>query len=127
MWYFFSPTEIVPLQNIPRMDTQLGFAYFKIQLYSFFDICQEDTSSCYRENCSTNFIATLFIIVISWKQSRCPSMDKENCGKFAQCDITFLFKNKIEEKLIALEEIISVETKIKKKHGIYSLVLSINR
>lgn len=45
--------------------------------YTVFLTYQENTSSCYRDNCSTNFIAALFIIVISWKQSRCPSMDKE--------------------------------------------------
>lgn len=82
----------------------------------FFNIYQENTSSCYRDNCSTNFIAALFIIVISWKQSRCPSMDKEkNVVNLYNVILLCYLKNKIKDKWMALEEIMSVETKIKKK------------
>lgn len=82
----------------------------------FFNIYQENTSSCYRDNCSTNFIAALFIIVISWKQSRCPSMNKEkNVVNLYNVILLCYLKNKIKDKWMAIEEIMSVETKIKKK------------
>jgi hypothetical protein len=37
----------------------------------------EDVSQYYNDMCSTMFIATLFIIASSWKQSKCPSPDEQ--------------------------------------------------
>jgi hypothetical protein len=35
----------------------------------------EDAPTCNKETCSTMFIAALFIIARSWKESRCPSTE----------------------------------------------------
>lgn len=100
----------------PQNGHTTGFHLLQDTAILFFNIYQENTSSCYRDNCSTNFIAALFIIVISWKQSRCPSMDKEkNVVNLHNVILLYYLKNKIKDKWMALEEIMSVETKIKKK------------
>ena len=39
-------------------------------------IYPEDASTCNKDTCSTMFIAALFIIARSWKESRCPSREK---------------------------------------------------
>jgi hypothetical protein len=39
-------------------------------------IYPEDAAICNKGTCSTMFIAALFIIARSWKESRCPSTDK---------------------------------------------------
>jgi hypothetical protein len=36
----------------------------------------EDAPSCNKDTCSTMFIAALFIIARSWKESRCPSTEE---------------------------------------------------
>jgi hypothetical protein len=38
----------------------------------------QKTPPSHKHTCSTTLIAALFIIARNWKQSRCPSMDKEN-------------------------------------------------
>ena len=40
------------------------------------DIYPEDAPTCNKDTCSTIFIAALFIIARSWKESRCPSAEK---------------------------------------------------
>jgi hypothetical protein len=39
-------------------------------------ICPEEVPTYNKDTCSTMFIAALFIIARSWKESRCPSTDK---------------------------------------------------
>ena len=39
---------------------------------------KEIKSLCQRDICTPEFIAALFIIAKTWKQPKCPSMDKEN-------------------------------------------------
>jgi hypothetical protein len=43
---------------------------------SLLGIYPEDVPTCNKETCSTMFIAALFIIARSWKESRCPSTDE---------------------------------------------------
>ena len=37
---------------------------------------REDVPTCNKDTCSTMFIAALFIIAKSWKESRCPSTEE---------------------------------------------------
>jgi hypothetical protein len=39
-------------------------------------IYPEDALTCNKDTCSTMFIAALFIIVRSWKEHRCPSIEE---------------------------------------------------
>jgi hypothetical protein len=39
-------------------------------------IYPEDAPTCYKDTCSTMFIASLFIIARSWKERRCPSTEE---------------------------------------------------
>jgi hypothetical protein len=39
-------------------------------------IYPEDAPTCNKDTCSTMFIASLFIIAKSWKQTRCPSTEE---------------------------------------------------
>jgi hypothetical protein len=39
-------------------------------------IYPEDAPTCNKDTCSTMFIASLFIIARSWKESRCPSTEE---------------------------------------------------
>ena len=39
-------------------------------------IYPEDTLTCNKDTCFPMFIAALFIIAISWKQSSCPSVEE---------------------------------------------------
>jgi hypothetical protein len=39
-------------------------------------IYPEDLPTCFKDTCSTMFIAALFIIARSWKEARCPSTDE---------------------------------------------------
>jgi hypothetical protein len=39
-------------------------------------IYPEDAPTCNKDKCSTMFIAALFIIARSWKESRCPSTEE---------------------------------------------------
>ena len=39
-------------------------------------IYPEDATTCYKDICSTMFIAALFITDRSWKQPRCPSTEE---------------------------------------------------
>jgi hypothetical protein len=36
----------------------------------------EDSPTCNKDTCSTMFIAVLFIIARTWKESRCPSTEE---------------------------------------------------
>jgi hypothetical protein len=38
-------------------------------------IYPEDAPNCYKDTCSTVFIAVLFITSRNWKEPRCPSTD----------------------------------------------------
>jgi hypothetical protein len=38
-------------------------------------IYPEDAPTCYKDTCSTMFIAATFVIARSWKQPRCPSRE----------------------------------------------------
>jgi hypothetical protein len=40
------------------------------------DICSEDVSTCNKDTCSTMFLAALFIIARSCKETRCPSTEE---------------------------------------------------
>ena len=40
------------------------------------DIYPKDSPACNKDTCSIMFIAALFIIVRSWKEPRCPSMEE---------------------------------------------------
>jgi hypothetical protein len=40
------------------------------------DIYPEDAPTCNKNTCSTIFIAALFIIDRSWKETRCPSSEE---------------------------------------------------
>ena len=40
------------------------------------DIYPEDAPTCNKNTCSTMFVAALFIIARSWKETRCPSTEK---------------------------------------------------
>ena len=42
----------------------------------FLGIYPEDSPACNKGTCSTMFIAALFIIARSWKESRCPSTEE---------------------------------------------------
>jgi hypothetical protein len=39
-------------------------------------IYPEDAPTCNKDTCSTMFIATLFMVVRSWKEPRCPSTEE---------------------------------------------------
>jgi hypothetical protein len=39
-------------------------------------IYPEDAPTCNKDTCSTMFLATLFIVDRSWKESRCPSTEE---------------------------------------------------
>jgi hypothetical protein len=49
-------------------------------------IYAEDVPTCKKDICSTTFIAALFVIDISWKEPRCPSVEDgyRKCGTFTQ-------------------------------------------
>jgi hypothetical protein len=57
-------------------------------------IYAKDVSTCNKDTCNTMFIAALFIIVRSWKQPRCPSIEKwiEKVSTFTQEITTKLLK-----------------------------------
>jgi hypothetical protein len=40
------------------------------------DIYPKDAPKCNKDTCSTMFIAIIFIIARSWKESRCPSTEE---------------------------------------------------
>jgi hypothetical protein len=61
IWQFFRKLDIV-LPKDPAMPL-LG-------------IYPEDAPTCYKDTCSTMFIAALFIIARSWKEPRCPSVEE---------------------------------------------------
>jgi hypothetical protein len=42
----------------------------------FLGIYPKDAPPCYRDMCSTVFIAALFVIARSWKQPRCPTREE---------------------------------------------------
>ena len=79
-----------------------------------------------RDTCTPMFIAALFIIASIWKQPRCPSADKEICGKYTQWIIySAIKKNTFESVLMRwmkLEPIIQSEVSQKAKHQ-YSMLL----
>ena len=58
VWLFLKKLDIVLLENpaIPLLG-----------------IYPEHVPTCYKDTCSTMFIAALFILARSWKESRCPS------------------------------------------------------
>jgi hypothetical protein len=52
---------------------------------SLLGIYPEDAPTCNKDTCSTMFIAALFIIARSWKESRYPSTEEyRKCGTFTQ-------------------------------------------
>jgi hypothetical protein len=61
VWCLLRKLEIVLLEDA------------EIQLLG---ILQEDAPTCYKDTCSTMFIASLFIMARSWKDPRCPSTEE---------------------------------------------------
>jgi hypothetical protein len=61
VWWFLIKLDIVISEN-PAIP--------------FLGIYPEDTPTCKKDTCSTVFIAALFIIVRSWKESRCCPTEK---------------------------------------------------
>jgi len=47
-----------------------------VSAISLLGLYSEDASTCNKDTCSTTFIAALFIIARSWKESRCPSTEE---------------------------------------------------
>jgi hypothetical protein len=60
-WWFLRNLDIVLLEDptIPLLS-----------------IYPEDVPTCYKDTCSTMFIAPLFIIASRWKEPRCPSTEE---------------------------------------------------
>jgi hypothetical protein len=56
--------------------TKLDIVLPEDQAIPFLGIYLEDVPTCNKGTCSTMFIAALFIIARTWKQSRCPSTEE---------------------------------------------------
>jgi hypothetical protein len=54
----------------------LDIVLLKDQAILLLDIYPEDVPTGNKDTCSTMFIAALFIIATSWKESRCPSTEE---------------------------------------------------
>ena len=68
---------IQPLQkSIWRFLRKLEIHLPKNTAIPLLDIYPKDTSPYCRGMCSTMFIGALFVIVRSWKQTRCPTMEE---------------------------------------------------
>ena len=91
---------------------------------------QNDAPPCYRDTCSTMFLAALFVITRSWKQPRCPTTEEwiqkmpfiyrmEYYSAIRIEDIMSFACKWIEQKGIILSEVNQTQ---KNMHGMYSLI-----
>ena len=94
-------------------------------------IYPEDSTACNKDTYSTMFIAALFIIVRSWKEPRCPSMEEWIPKMWyiyrMKYSIQVLKKNEFMKflgKWMELENIILSEVTQTQKvnHGMHSLI-----
>jgi hypothetical protein len=92
-------------------------------------IYPEDTPTCNKDTCSTMFIAVLFIMVRSWKKTRCPSTEECLHKMWYTYTMEYYSAIKINDfvkflgKWMELENIILSEvTQLQKDtHGMHSL------
>ena len=93
-------------------------------------IYPEDSLDFNKDTCSTMFIAPLFIIVRSWKESRCPSTEEwiQKIWYIYTTEYYSAIKNnkfmKFLGKCVELEHIILSEVTHSQKnpHGMHSLI-----
>ena len=93
-------------------------------------IYPEDDPTCNKDTCSTMFIEALFIIAISWKEPRCPSVEEWMQKMWYIYTMGYYSAIKIDEfmkflgKCIELENVILSEVTQPQKntHGMYSLI-----
>ena len=55
---------------------KLGMALLEDPVIPLLGIYPEDSPACNNDTCSTMFIAALFVVARSWKESRCPSTEE---------------------------------------------------
>ena len=93
-------------------------------------IYPKDSLACNKDTCSIMFIAALFIIARSWKESRCPSMEEwiQNMWYIYTMEYYSAIKNNefmkslgkwLELKNIILSEVTQSQ---KNTHGMQSLI-----
>jgi hypothetical protein len=90
----------------------------------------EDVSTCYKDTCSTIFIAALFIITRSWKEPKSPSAEEwiQNMWYIYTMEYYSAIKNnefmKFSSKCIDLGDIIlsEVTQSQKNSHDMHSLI-----
>jgi hypothetical protein len=100
------------------------------QAIPILDIYSEDAPTSNKGTCFTLFIAVLFIIARSWKESRCPSTEewKQKMWYIYTMEYYSAIKNdefmKHLEKWMELENIILSEVTQSQKstHGMHSLI-----
>jgi hypothetical protein len=93
-------------------------------------IYPEDVPTCNKDSCSIMFIASIFIMVRSWKQPRCPSTEEwiQKMWYINTMEYYSAIKNnefmKFLDKWIDLENIILSEVTQSQKntHGMHSLI-----
>ena len=92
-------------------------------------IYPEDSLACSKDTCCTMFIAALFIIARSWKESRCPSMEEWIQKMWYIYTMEYYLAIKNNEfmnflgKWMELENILSeVMQSQKNTHGMQSLI-----
>ena len=93
-------------------------------------IYQKDSPACNKDTCSIMFIAALFIIARSWKESRCPSKEEwiQKMWYIYTMEIYSAIRNNEFSKFLGkwfdLENIILSEVTQSQKntHGMQSLI-----
>jgi hypothetical protein len=93
-------------------------------------IYPEDVPTCNKDPCSTMFIAALFIVARSWKESRCPSTEEwiQKMWYISTMEYYSAIKNnefmKFLSKRMDLEDIIlrKITQSQKNTHGMHSLI-----
>ena len=93
-------------------------------------IYPEDSPACNKDTCSTMFIAALLVVARSWKETRCPSVEKWIQKMWYICTMEYYsairnneFMNFLD-KWMELENIILSEVTQSQKinHGMHSLI-----
>jgi hypothetical protein len=68
--------EIVSWKSVWWFLRKLDILLLEDPAIPLLGIYPEDAPSCSKDTCSTMFIAALFIIARTWKNSRCPSAEE---------------------------------------------------
>jgi hypothetical protein len=103
----------------------LGIALLEDPAIPLLGIYPEEVPTCNKNTCSTMFIATLFIIAISWKEPRCPSTKEWIQKMWYICIMVYYSATKNDEFMIFLGKWMDLEdiflsevTKSQKPHRI---------